>query len=150
MSENPKDATAFDLAELDAADESRMTVIANGRQTDWVWTFAGPGHPNTVAQSNRLSRERLQRERAIEQTIHNGRKWKAPDESPDEVLSRNVEIVVERLLGWSPVKLNGDDYSFSPENARKLLLDRRKSALLIQALEFLGDEAAFMRRSARN
>jgi hypothetical protein len=46
--------------------------------------------------------------------------------------------------------MDGKDYPFSVENARALLLDRRKGQLLIQALEFLGDEQSFGKRSASN
>ncbi|PWJ80645.1 hypothetical protein C7441_112187 [Pseudaminobacter salicylatoxidans] len=138
----------FDLTELDAADEDVMVVKRNdGTETGWKWTFAGPGHPKTIEQSNRLARERLRREKEQEQAQVNGKKWKAPDETPNEVLERNVRLVVERLLGWSPIKMNGQDHPFSPENAKALLTDRRKGTLLIQSLEFLGDDAAFTQRS---
>lgn len=140
----------FDLSQLDAADESHMTVLSNGKPTNWIWTFSGPGHPKAIEQSNKLARERLNRERAQEQAQINGKKWKAPEETPDEVMQRNVALIVDRLLGWSPVKLNGEPYPFSAENARKLLLDPRKAALTKQALDFLGDEDAFSRRSAAN
>jgi hypothetical protein len=143
-------ASSFDLSDLDAADESTMTVVVNGAPIDWTWTFAGPGHPRSIEQSNRLSRERLAIERQQEQARVNGRKWRAPDETPDEVLTKNVNFVLERLLGWSPITMNGEPYPFSVENARKLLSDRRKSTLLIQSLEFLADEASFTKRSASN
>ena len=38
----------IDLADIDAADESEMVVTNNGKLTTWVWTFAGPGHPNPM------------------------------------------------------------------------------------------------------
>lgn len=142
--------TGFDLNDLNAADESVMTVAVSGKPTDWTWTFAGPGHPKAVEQANRLSRERLHDERQKEQARANGRKWKAPEETVDETRVRNVDFIVERLLGWSPVTMGGKDHPFTPENARGLLLDPRKGALLVQALEFLGDEASFTPRSEIN
>jgi hypothetical protein len=145
-----EESRGFDLSDLDAVDESEMTVMAGGRATDWVWRFAGPAHPKTIDQSNRISRERLSIEKQQEQARVNGKKWKAPDENPDEVRDRNAMFVVERLLGWSAVTFNGEDFPFSVENAKKLLTDRRKASLLIQALEFLGDENAFTKRSATN
>lgn len=158
MTKNSVADDVFDISSLDSVDESRMTVAVNGKLTDWVWVFAGPGHPQTVEQSDRISKERLHREHQQEQARVNGRKWKAPDETADEVLDRNVRIVAERLLDWyradssgrrteRPILLNGEPYPFSRENAVALLKDRRKGALLIQALEFLGDEAAFSKRS---
>lgn len=140
-------SSEFDLSDLDSMDESSMTVTSNGKLTDWVWKFAGPGHPQTIAQTERLSRERLHREAQQEQARVNGRKWKAPEESIDELRERNARFITDRLLGWSAVKLQGAPYPFTPENAKKLLLDPRKSSLLIQALEFLGDDQAFTQRS---
>lgn len=151
MAENEKEVeTEFDVSDLDAIDESHMTVVSNGKPTSWIWTFAGPGHPKAVEQSNRLARERLAIERQQEQARVNGKKWRAPDERPDEALERNVRIVLDRLLRWSPVKFNGTCYEYSTENARMLLKDPRKGALLLQALEFLGDENAFTKRSANS
>jgi hypothetical protein len=143
-------AGSFDLSSFDAVDEAEMEVYANGQPTGWKFRIAGPGHPKTIEQSNKLAKERLRREKEQEQARINGKRWKAPDESVDEVLERNVNLVVDRLLGWSPVTMDGKDYPFSVENARALLLDRRKGQLLIQALEFLGDEQSFGKRSASN
>jgi hypothetical protein len=140
----------FDLSDIDAVDESKMTVVANGRPTGWIWTFAGPGHVRAIEQANRVARERLAKERSQEQAQVNGKKWRPPEETPDEALARNVGFVVERLLGWSDVTMAGEPFPFTLENARKILSDRRKSTLLLQALEFLGDEHAFTKRSANN
>lgn len=150
MTKQEATTASFDLSTVDTADESVMEVVVNGNPVDWRWTFAGPGHPKTIEQSNKLARERLRREKEQEQSRINGKRWKAPDETVDEVLERNVNLVVDRLLGWSPVKMNGQDYPFTPENARALLLDRRKGQLLVQALEFLGDEQSFGKRLASN
>jgi hypothetical protein len=138
----------FDLSAVDAADESSMTVVVNGTPTNWIWNFAGPGHPRAIEQANRVSRERLAKDRQQEQAQVNGKKWRAPEETVDEALARNVNFVIERLLGWSDVTMNGEAFPFSPENARTVLSDRRKATLLLQALEFLGDENAFTKRSA--
>lgn len=147
MTDKAAAPAAFDLSDLDAQDEAVMEVLANGKPTGWLWTFAGPGHPKTVELSNRFARDRLRREKEQEQAQVNGKKWKAPDESPDEVLARNVSLVAARLLGWSPIQMNGKDYPFTSENAKALLMDRRKGQLLVQALEFLGEEQSFTKRS---
>ncbi|MGS1095879.1 branched-chain amino acid ABC transporter [Aquamicrobium terrae] len=139
----------LDLSDFDTVDEDVMTVkTKDGTETTWTWTFAGPGHPKTVEQSNRLAKERLRREKAQEQAVVNGKKWKAEDETPDEALDRNVKLVTDRLLGWSPINLNGTPFPYTVENANLILKDRRKGHILIQALEFLGDEVAFSGRSA--
>jgi hypothetical protein len=147
MTDKAAASASFDLSDLDSADEAVMEVLANGKPTGWTWTFAGPGHPKTIELSNRFARDRLRREKEQEQAQVNGKKWKAPDESPDEVLDRNVSLVAARLLGWSPIQMNGADYPFTQENAKALLMDRRKGQLLVQALEFLGDEMVFTKRS---
>lgn len=138
----------FSMTELEAQDTADMVVEVNGKPTNWVWTFAGPGHEKTIAQSNRLARERLHRDRQIEQQQLNGKKVKLPDETVDEVRERNVMQIVERLVGWSPVKIDGQDYPFSAENAKALLINPKRIGLLTQALTFLGDEQSFTTRSA--
>ena len=140
----------IDIADIDAADESDMTVVVNGKLTTWIWTFAGPGHPKGIAQSNRLSRQRLHEDREKEQARVNGKKWKADEETPDEMRKKNANYVVERLLRWSPIKLSGEILPFSPENAMKLLLDPRKGSLLVQAVEFLSEDKSFIKRAATN
>lgn len=142
------DEHEFDVSSLDSVDSSEMVVLrGDGTPSTWVWTFAGPGHEQTVAQSARIARERLARDAAKEQAQVNGKKWKPDEQTPDETLRKNVRLVTDRLLGWTPVKFNGEPFEFSEANAKKLLLDPRKNSLLKQALDFLGDETAFIQRS---
>jgi hypothetical protein len=148
MKTDKTEIAEFSFADFEAADEADMTVTMNGKETTWVWTFAGPGHPKTVELENRAARERLQTERMKEQTVTNGKKWKAPEQTVDEVREKNIDWIVNRLLRWSPVRINGDDYPFSAENARALLADRKKIELFTQALEFLTADSSFTRRSA--
>lgn len=141
--------TSFDLSDLDAIDEAEMVVMVGGKPTDWSWFFAGPGHPQTIAQSNRVARDELNKQRLIEQARANGKKFKSEQQTPDGLLADNVAYVMERLLRWSPVKMNGADYPFTHENARALLMDRKKGALLQQAVDFLLDDNSFMKRSPK-
>jgi hypothetical protein len=85
-----------------------------------------------------------------EQAAANSKKWKAPDLTPEEVMADNVNYVMERLIGWTTVTMNGEDYPFSTENARAILSDRRKGALLAQAVEFLLADDSFTKRSAKS
>ncbi len=147
---NTSKAPAFDLSELDSAEESEMEILANGRPTGWRWRLSGPSHPKGIAQSTRLSREALAKRRMQEQQQLNGKKVKVPEQTPDEVLADNVNFVMERLLGWSDITMNGEPYPFNEENARKLLMDRKKGALLQQAIEFILDDNSFMQRSAKS
>lgn len=142
------DIPNFSFSDFEDADTAKMTVTIHGRLTDWVWTFAGPGHSQTVEQTNRLAKERLHEERQIEQRRLNGRKIVLPEESVDEVRAANVRRVVDRILGWSPVKFDGEEYLFTPDNAFKLLIDPKRSPLLVQAMEFLAAETSFTPRSA--
>lgn len=143
------DIEDFTSSDLDANDTAKMTVEVNGRLTTWVWTFAGPGHAKTIEQNNRLNRERLHKEAQMEQARVNGKKWKADVETVDEARERNVAWIVGRLVDWTPVKIDGELYQFSAENARKLLMDPKKSALFTQAVEFLADEQSFTKGSAK-
>lgn len=140
----------FDISHLDSAEESSMTVMVGGQPTDWTWRFAGPSHPKSIAQNARVSREQLAKRRMQEQAQVNGKKWKAPEQTTDELLQDNVNFVCERLLGWSPVKMGGQDYPFNEENARALLSDRKKGALLQQAIEFILDDNSFIQRSDKS
>lgn len=142
-------ADILDLADMGMAEESHLTIKINDKPTNWVWTFAGPSHPKTIQQSNRLARERLHEDRQKEAARVNGRKWVPPQEDVEETRLRNINMVVERLIGWSPINLHGEAFQFSDENARKVLLDQSKSYILMQALEFLGNEQHFMPRSAK-
>lgn len=135
--------TKFNINDINASDEGKMVVTSRGRPTDWVWTFAGPGHPKTIAANDRIARERLNESREQQQQRLNGKKVKIDSETPAEARAEQVQVVVERLLDWTEADINGEPYPFSEENATQLLLDPRKSGLLLQCLEYLGDEKSF-------
>lgn len=141
-------SNSFDLSAMDSVDTSDMEVYLNGKLTGWTITFAGPGHEKTIAQANRIAKERLRDDREKESALVNGRKWKPRDETVDEFRARNIRFVAERMTTWTPVKMDGKDFPFSTENAVALLSDPKKTQILQQALEFLGDEQSFSRRSA--
>ena len=143
------DDVTFDVSDLDAIDEAEMVVMVGGKPSGWSFFFSGPGHPQTVAQSNRVAREELNKQRQIEQSRANGKKFKSEQQTPDGLLSDNVAYVMERLLRWSPVKLDGADFPFTQENARALLMDRKKGTLLQQAVDFLLDDNSFTKRSPK-
>ena len=139
----------FTLEDFEAADTAQMTVMAFGEATNWKWTFAGPGHPKTIAYNDRESRIRLQLEKAQEQTRVNNRKWKADDVTVDERRAKNVDWIVSRLVGWSDMKVSADgpDFPFNEENARRVLADQRKIDIYTQATEFLVSDTSFIKRS---
>lgn len=141
----------FDLSDFDSADTSEMPVAhpVSGEPTEWVITFAGPGHAKTIDLADRRARQQLREEKAKEQARANGRKWKGEEKTPAEQRVENVEWIAERIVGWTPVKINAEDLPYSRENATKLLADPNKGWLFRQCLEFLLAEENFMRSSAK-
>lgn len=148
MSKEPAIAE-FDLDELAAIDQAELEIKRrDGSPTGWKWFIAGPGHPQAVELGNRLSKESLARHKAQEMARVNGKKWKGDDETADEALRRTAEAFAGRIIGWTSIKMNGEPYPFSMENAIKLLMDpARGDTLLAQLTEFIGDERSFMKRS---
>ncbi len=143
------EVTEFGIDDFDSRDEATMTVVRGGVLTTWVWTFAGPGHSKTIEQNNRMARAALLAQAEKEAAQVNGRKWVAPESSVEESMAKNVTWIVERLIDWSPVKINGELVPFSAEAARKLLSDPRKSDLYSQAVDFLASNKSFMNRSVK-
>lgn len=144
-----KKSPALDFDAFEAADTGMMEVLdARGNPTGWYWEFAGPGHPKTEALNNRFARERLHKQAQMEQAQVNGRKWKAEEGDPDDVRTKNIRDLVERLVGWSAVEIGGKDFPFTPENATEFLSHPKRIGVLTQAMEFIASERAFMPRSA--
>jgi len=138
----------FDLAALAPLDQAEMEVVANGQLTGWKWLFAGPSHPMGIAQKRRLLVERQKVDHEIRSARVNNRRWEAPMENPDDVQKRNVDFVMERLIGWSNATLAGEPLLFSRDSVKKMLSDDRYETLLVQALEFLADGTAFYQKDA--
>lgn len=142
----------FDLAEFDPIDEAQMVVKnpKSGQPTTppWVWTFYGPSHPKTIELINEVSREAMRDERLKEEARVNGRKWKGDERSVNEVRERNLRRIVGRVKSWTPVLIEGETLTYSPEATLKLLLDYRRSWLFKQISDFLGDDETFMKPSA--
>lgn len=148
--EQVKAPQAFELTSAHYfSDSADMTVVLNGEPTTWVWTFAGPGHANTIAWTEKVSRERLTEDRQKEAAITNGKKWKPEVETTDQARDRNISWIVSRLLSWSPVIISGQTVEFSEESARKILLDPNLP-ILTQAVEFLTADKSFTNSSGSN
>lgn len=140
-----------DFIDLSAAlpvDTAELEIVVPGtsRRTGWVITIAGPNHPKTVAQNERLARRNLERERSIEMARVNGRKWKGEDKSVDEARRENVEWVVGRIVDWTPVKIaqfSAEPITFSETVAIDLLSQPYMGAFFGQIIDFLSAEASF-------
>jgi hypothetical protein len=142
--------TDFDLSAVDAQDEGEL-VIKHPKTlepTGWTWTFYGPGHAMTIELSNRVAGAALKKAAARRQAQVNGRKWKEDEESLDQLRAENVDNIVARTKGFTPTRLNGELIEYSPDAAKRLLLDRKKGWLLEQISEYLQDEANFIQPSA--
>jgi hypothetical protein len=144
--------TDFDLTAFDAADEATLAIKhpTTGEPTTWLWTFYGPGHPATIELANRVSREALREISAQKQARINGKKWKEDEQSIDTMRAENVKNIVARTKTFTPVKMGGVATTFTPEAASELLLDRRKSWLLTQIMDFLREEESFIQPSETN
>ena len=142
--------TDFDLSAMDAQDEGEL-VIRHPKTlepTGWTWTFYGPGHPATIALSNHVAGAALKKAAARRQAQVNGKKWKEDEESLDRLRADQVDGIVTRTKGFTPIKLDGQMIEYSAEAAKALLLDRRKGWLLEQISEYLRDKANFIQPSA--
>lgn len=140
----------LDLSSLDAIDEGHLVIRhpTSGEPLDWIWTFFGPSHPDTVALADRVTRDALRKASARRQAIANGRKWKEDEQSLDDIRRENVANIVARTKMFTPVKLNGELLEFSRDKAGELLLDRRKGWLFKQVAEYLAAEENFIQPSA--
>jgi hypothetical protein len=142
--------TDIDLSDLDAGDEGEL-VIRHPKTlepTGWIWTFYGPGHPVTISLSNRVAGAALKKAAARRQAQVNGRKWKEDKENLDQLRAENVDNIVARTKGFTPTRLNGELIEYSPDAAKRLLLERKRGWLLEQISDYLQDEANFIQPSA--
>jgi hypothetical protein len=141
---------SFDLSAVDAQDEGELLIKhpKTLEPTGWTWTFYGPGHPVTMELSNRVAGAALKKAAARRQAQANGKKWKEDEESLEQIRVENVDSIVTRTKNFTPIKLDGQIIEYSPEAAKRLLLDRKKGWLLEQIAEFLREEANFIQPSA--
>ena len=140
----------FDIANLAAADEGEMHIVdGHDNKVGWTWTFAGPGHPATVAIDREQSARFIAREQAKERIRTNGKQWKGETETPEDLRQRTIDYIVARLLRWSEIELGGEPYPCTPDNARKILGDPRYGLVFEQANAFLRDEKDFTKGSAK-
>lgn len=144
----PVVANLADDLPMDTAD---LHVVKPGtnKRTGWVVTFAGPGHPKTIALNNETSRKQLDEAKRIKQQQANGRKVKIDDEQPEENRREFIEGLVARIVTWTPVDFGEGPVEFSDQAAVTLLLDPKKGSYVAQFVDFLIDDRAFMKGSAK-
>jgi hypothetical protein len=142
----------FDLGSIEIADVAKLTIKhpTTSAPTTWVLDIAGPGHPVSEAIQNEAARERLVMQREQEMARVNGRKWKGPDVDPETENARVFGRIAKRILAWSPVTMNGEPFPYSPANALALLREPRFAWVYTQIIDFFGEDAAFIRASAKD
>jgi hypothetical protein len=151
-----------------------IVVPGTNKRTGWQITFAGPGHPKTVAQNEELARTNLDKQERIEMAQVNNRKWKGDGRQPSDVRAENVDWVLGRILSWKAVVRTGEpptdielagptirQFSDKPielpedaspeqiKQARALLGQPYMQPYFLQMTEYLGDQASFIAASAR-
>lgn len=140
----------FSLDDFALENESDLNLKNKfGQPSNWVWTFAGPGHPATVAADDRMAKRQLALQEEQEKARVNGRKWKGSGDTLEEVRDRNIDYIVARLLRWSDgMTVDGSPFQCTPENARKVLLNPALG-VYEQANSHLLDEKSFIPRSPK-
>lgn len=142
--------TGFSLDDFKLADESDLNLRNSaGQPSGWIWWFAGPGHPKTVAADERSAKRALAIADEQERTRVNGKKYKGSGETFEDVRDRNINYIIERLLRWSDgMTVDGQSFACTPENARAILLNP-SLGVYEQANGFLTDEKSFTPRSPK-
>lgn len=149
--EAPFDSKTFDISSVPVSDVAELPIIhpGTGKPTTWKLSLAGPAHPETIAISNEASRERLIREQSQERARVNGRKWKGEDIDPVAEREKTFRRAARRIVGWTPVSMNGEGFPYSAENAFRLLNDPKFGWVAEQFYAYLGEDAAFIESSAK-
>lgn len=144
-----------DLSAAIPLNEGVLHIVVPGtnKRTGWDVTFAGPGHPKTIAQTEEITRSALDKQERIEMAQVNQRKWKGEGKQPADIRRENVEWVVGRIIGWTPVTIkqfSPDPIEFSDKVAKDLLAQPYMVPYFIQMTEYLGDQASFIEASAKS
>lgn len=146
------------VLDLSAAVPADVDVLeikypGSGEGTGWKIELAGPSHAKTVALAKDIAREQLQKAKRIEQAQANGRKYKVDDENADDIARRNVTLIAQRIIGWSPdplfKQISDQPIAFSEAAAIDLLLRFDMGWVLGQISDFLRDDASFTQASAK-
>ncbi len=142
--------SGFSLDDFKLLNEGTLDLKnVRGEPSGWVWTFAGPGHPKTVAADERAAKHALHVINEQEKIRVNGKRYKGSDDTLDDVRDRNIGYMIERLLGWSDgMTVDGQPFVCTPENARSILLNPGLG-VYEQVNGYLTDEKSFTPRSPK-
>ena len=86
----------FSLDDFALENESDLNLKNKfGQPSNWIWTFAGPGHPATVAADERMAKRQLALQEEQERARVNGRKWKGTGDTVSK--TRNPRLARNRM-----------------------------------------------------
>lgn len=147
----PETDNTFDIADLATGETAEMAInTSSGAPTTWVWTIAGPGHPAAIKADREASDEARREELVKEKARINGRKYNPDFIDSAEQQRRNALYFAKKVLAWTPVRINGAEFPYSPASVTKILLDPNYQIVYRQLLDFLTDERSFMKPSSTN
>lgn len=133
----------FDLDSLVYADAREIAIKdPAGAPTTWRVSIAGPNHPAALAARDRADA----RARELEIARAAAARREAPPEPPGPAETRAFYAgqLADRIVGWSPVRFSGEDFPFTPDNARRLLTEPRFGFVAAQIAEAVQDLLGFM------
>lgn len=139
----PEDTAVLHLTRPGATDEERIPL-------NWSVTFAGPGHPQTVAWNDEQGRRGLRKSQALEAQVRNGRKVKADDTSLEETRQENARWILARVVHWPPMRapwVRDEPILHTDPAALTFLLHPKSTFIYVQMVDFLVAEKSFTKRS---
>jgi hypothetical protein len=148
------EAEIFNLDALAYGDTFRYVVLhpITGKPTTWAITFAGPGHPQTLAAEERELREMLdEQERQQEEGIA---AVKANKKAPTfrrtvaDERARRAAYIAARILCSTPAIINGEEITLTSDNASGILARPELEWLYNQCNNALGNKVNFLSASA--
>lgn len=83
----------------------------SGRQLDVVFLLAGPTHPNRKALEGRAHRQ-------IAKAVNN-RSGEIIPEDPTAFYERETDAIVNAVLGWENLSVDGKELPFNAQNSRE-------------------------------
>lgn len=139
----------FDLGSVTPVDTLEVAVPnpRTGKPTTWVWTIAGPAHPATIAAQEashaaQVARLASQRQK-VKSAVDAGHPVPTFPETLEQIRDDSVSVLAPRVLGWTPVALNGATLDYSPTAVSDLLRDQRYTWVWLWLRERLAVSADF-------
>ena len=108
----------FDLSAITYQPSLKLDIrLPSGQPSGWIVELMGPGHPQTEAINAELRRFRAAQRLEQQQAERKNRPYQEDDEATAAFFE---EWFAKRLIGWSAVSFNGQDFPANAENKRKI------------------------------